>query len=120
MLRDEEGRTRNSAGQLINAQGAVIPDRPSSSQTRSLRSDRAHVPLGRYIRPNSRQARSLRSDRASAPLGRYVALKQARSLRSERACVPFGRYVATEHFRNVDMTRIHAFSSTFDAISRRP
>ena len=26
MLRDEEGRTRNSAGQLINAQGAVIPD----------------------------------------------------------------------------------------------
>ncbi|KAF3555997.1 hypothetical protein F2Q69_00013822 [Brassica cretica] len=27
MLRDEEGRTRNSAGQLINAQGAVIPDK---------------------------------------------------------------------------------------------
>ena len=26
MLRDEEGRTRNSAWQLINAQGAVIPD----------------------------------------------------------------------------------------------
>ncbi|KAF3590670.1 hypothetical protein DY000_02021657 [Brassica cretica] len=26
MLRDKEGRTRNSAGQLINAQGAVIPD----------------------------------------------------------------------------------------------
>ncbi|KAF2604838.1 hypothetical protein F2Q70_00026145 [Brassica cretica] len=26
MLRDEEGRTRNSPGQLINAQGAVIPD----------------------------------------------------------------------------------------------
>ncbi|KAF3530376.1 hypothetical protein DY000_02040985 [Brassica cretica] len=26
MLRDEEGRTRNSAGQLINAQGAVISD----------------------------------------------------------------------------------------------
>ncbi|KAF3576161.1 hypothetical protein DY000_02031207 [Brassica cretica] len=26
MLRDEEGRTRNSARQLINAQGAVIPD----------------------------------------------------------------------------------------------
>ncbi|KAF3523137.1 hypothetical protein F2Q69_00049305 [Brassica cretica] len=26
MLRDEEGRTRNSAGQLINAQGVVIPD----------------------------------------------------------------------------------------------
>ncbi|KAF2542358.1 hypothetical protein F2Q68_00031550 [Brassica cretica] len=36
----------------------------------------------------------------------------ALSLRSERACVPFGRYVATELFRNVDMTRIHAFSST--------
>jgi len=26
MLRDEEGRTRNSAWQLINAQGDVIPD----------------------------------------------------------------------------------------------
>uniref|UniRef100_A0A0D3DLE2 Retrotransposon gag domain-containing protein n=1 Tax=Brassica oleracea var. oleracea TaxID=109376 RepID=A0A0D3DLE2_BRAOL len=26
MLRDEEGRIRNSAGQFINAQGAVIPD----------------------------------------------------------------------------------------------
>ncbi|KAF3559934.1 hypothetical protein F2Q69_00015941 [Brassica cretica] len=26
MLRDKEGRTRNNAGQLINAQGAVIPD----------------------------------------------------------------------------------------------
>ncbi|KAF3519789.1 hypothetical protein DY000_02061607 [Brassica cretica] len=26
MLRNEEGRTRNSAGQLINTQGAVIPD----------------------------------------------------------------------------------------------
>ncbi|KAF3574929.1 hypothetical protein F2Q69_00058832 [Brassica cretica] len=26
MLRDEEGRTRNSTGQLINAEGAVIPD----------------------------------------------------------------------------------------------
>ena len=26
MLRDKKGRTRNSAGQLINAQGDVIPD----------------------------------------------------------------------------------------------
>ena len=26
MLRDDVGRTRNNAGQLINAQGAVIPD----------------------------------------------------------------------------------------------
>ncbi|KAF3502672.1 hypothetical protein F2Q69_00043057 [Brassica cretica] len=26
MLRDEEGRTRNSTGQLINAEGAVISD----------------------------------------------------------------------------------------------
>ena len=26
MLRDEEGRTRNSAWQLVNAQGSVIPD----------------------------------------------------------------------------------------------
>ncbi|KAF2577642.1 hypothetical protein F2Q68_00004644 [Brassica cretica] len=28
MLRDKEGGTRNSAGQLINAHGAVIPDHP--------------------------------------------------------------------------------------------
>ncbi|KAG5400334.1 hypothetical protein IGI04_014941 [Brassica rapa subsp. trilocularis] len=88
---------------------------------RSLCSDRASVPLGRYIatelepssRPSSSQARSLRSDRASVLLGRYIAteLSQARSLRSDRACVLFGCYVATELFRNVDTTPIHAFSS---------
>ncbi|KAF3598302.1 hypothetical protein F2Q69_00035266 [Brassica cretica] len=47
--------------------------------------------------------RSLRSDRARA---------EARSLRSDRASVPLGRYLATELFRNVDMTLVHAFSST--------
>ncbi|KAF2591618.1 hypothetical protein F2Q70_00038236 [Brassica cretica] len=35
-----------------------------------------------------------------------------RSLRSDRASVPLGRYVATVLFRNVDMTFVHAFSST--------
>ncbi|KAG5414736.1 hypothetical protein IGI04_002303 [Brassica rapa subsp. trilocularis] len=61
-------------------------------------SDRAIVPLGRYIATELSQARSLRSDRAIVPLGRYVAteLSQARSLRSDRAIVPLGRYVATE------------------------
>ncbi|KAF2591220.1 hypothetical protein F2Q70_00038369 [Brassica cretica] len=73
---------------------------------RSLRSDRASVPLGR----------------ARAKLGHYVATErlfrsvatssQARSLRSDRASVPLGRYVATELFRNVDTTLVHAFSST--------
>ncbi|KAG5374302.1 hypothetical protein IGI04_042381 [Brassica rapa subsp. trilocularis] len=91
------------------------------SQARSLRSDRAIVPLGHYVATelepkfgryvaterSSRsvatdraqpKARSLRSDRAIVPLGRYVAteLGQARSLRSNRAIVPLGRYVATE------------------------
>ncbi|KAG5384921.1 hypothetical protein IGI04_036391 [Brassica rapa subsp. trilocularis] len=73
------------------------------------------------VRPSSSQARSLCSDRASVPLGRYVAIElepssrpsssQARSLHSNRACVLFGRYVATELFRNVDTTPVHAFSS---------
>ncbi|KAG5388281.1 hypothetical protein IGI04_029822 [Brassica rapa subsp. trilocularis] len=59
------------------------------------------------------KARSLRSDRASVPLGRYVAIEfgQARSRRSDRASVLLGRYVATELFRNVDTTLVHAFSS---------
>ncbi|KAG5377796.1 hypothetical protein IGI04_025638, partial [Brassica rapa subsp. trilocularis] len=80
--------------------------RPSMHTARSLCSDRASVPLGRYVK-----------------LGRYVAtecpsrsrpsVRPARSLRSDRAraCVLFGRYVATELFRNVDMTPVHAFSS---------
>ncbi|KAG5384892.1 hypothetical protein IGI04_036362 [Brassica rapa subsp. trilocularis] len=55
---------------------------------------------GRKSRDVRRKARnkSLRSDQAIVPLGRYVAteLSQARSLRSYRAIVPLGRYVATE------------------------
>ncbi|KAG5388104.1 hypothetical protein IGI04_029645 [Brassica rapa subsp. trilocularis] len=71
---------------------------PNPSQARSLRSDRAIIPLGRYVATELSQARSLRSDRAIIPLGRYVAteLSQARSLRSDRAIVPLGRYVATK------------------------
>ncbi|KAG5384605.1 hypothetical protein IGI04_036075 [Brassica rapa subsp. trilocularis] len=59
--------------------------RPSSSQDRLLRSDRASVLLGRYVatklepssvatkRPSVHPARSLRSDRARAKLVRYAA-----------------------------------------------
>ncbi|KAG5415230.1 hypothetical protein IGI04_002797, partial [Brassica rapa subsp. trilocularis] len=67
--------------------------RPSVRLARSLCSDRALVCDRALAR-----ARSLRSDRAIVPLGRYVAtdLSQARSLRSDRAIVPLGRYVATE------------------------
>ena len=38
--------------------------------------------------------------------------KVARSLHSDQTHIPLGRYVATELFRNVDTTRVHAFSST--------
>ncbi|KAG5384192.1 hypothetical protein IGI04_035662, partial [Brassica rapa subsp. trilocularis] len=57
------------------------------AKARSLRSDRAIVPLGRYVATELSQARSLRSDRAIVPLGRYVATKLKPKL---------GRYVATE------------------------
>ncbi|KAF3557828.1 hypothetical protein F2Q69_00011777 [Brassica cretica] len=75
------------------------------AEARSLRSDRAIVPLGRYVatklkpklgsyRPSDRPTRSLRRDRARP---------EARSLRSDRAkaksrslLIPLGRYVATE------------------------
>ncbi|KAG5374506.1 hypothetical protein IGI04_042186, partial [Brassica rapa subsp. trilocularis] len=76
------------------------------AKARSLGSDRAIVPLGRYVatelepklgryvatqrdeclRPSDRPTRSLCSDRARA---------KARSLRSDRALVSLGRYVAT-------------------------
>ncbi|KAG5397794.1 hypothetical protein IGI04_019608, partial [Brassica rapa subsp. trilocularis] len=85
----------------------VVTQRLNVRLARSLRSDRAIVPLGRYVatelkprlgryvaterssrsRPSDRSARSLRSDRART---------KARSLRSDRALVPLGRYVATE------------------------
>ncbi|KAG5378162.1 hypothetical protein IGI04_026004 [Brassica rapa subsp. trilocularis] len=102
----------------------VVTQRPNVRPARSLRSDRAIVPLGRYVATEREpklatelepklghyvatelsQARSLRSDRAIVPLGRYVATElelgryvaTARSLRSDRAIVPLGRYVATE------------------------
>ncbi|KAF2542787.1 hypothetical protein F2Q68_00032603 [Brassica cretica] len=101
---------------------------------RSLRSDRASIPLkARSQRRDRAKARSQRNDRASVPLGRYVAneLGQTRSLRSDRArakaqslrsdrawpnsvamsSVPLDRYVVTELFRNVETTPVHAFSS---------
>ncbi|KAF3550197.1 hypothetical protein DY000_02006777 [Brassica cretica] len=36
MLRDEEGRTHNSTGQLINAEGAVIPDVTDVAETNNF------------------------------------------------------------------------------------
>ncbi|KAF3603824.1 hypothetical protein F2Q69_00036168 [Brassica cretica] len=63
-------------------------------------------------RPNTCSARSLRSDRVRAKarsLSRDRARTEVRSLRSDRA---LGRYVATKLLRNVDMTLVHAFSST--------
>ncbi|KAG5397557.1 hypothetical protein IGI04_019371 [Brassica rapa subsp. trilocularis] len=81
---------------------SVATLRPSSSQARSLRSDRA------------RPAQSLRSDRALVPLSRYIATelepKLGRYVATELK-PKLGRYVATELFRNIDTTPIHAFSS---------
>ncbi|KAF3520145.1 hypothetical protein DY000_02060437 [Brassica cretica] len=42
MLRDEEGRTRNNTGQLINADGAVIPDDLNVNRRHDLNVDRHH------------------------------------------------------------------------------
>ncbi|KAF3484648.1 hypothetical protein F2Q69_00052953 [Brassica cretica] len=78
---------------------SVITQLPHMHAVRSLRSDRAFVPLGRYVETelepklvryvatDVHSARSLRSDRART---------KARSLRSDREYVPLGRYVATE------------------------
>ncbi|KAG5397888.1 hypothetical protein IGI04_019702 [Brassica rapa subsp. trilocularis] len=81
------------------------------AKARSLRSNRAIVPLGRYVANELSQAWSLHSDRAIVPLGRYIATRpsdrparslrsdraqaEARSLRSDRALVSLGRYIAT-------------------------
>ncbi|KAF3534291.1 hypothetical protein DY000_02041175 [Brassica cretica] len=47
---------------------------------------------------------TLRSDRASVPLGRYIATELEPKLGRYVASVPFDRYVATELFRNIDTT----------------
>ena len=65
---------------------SILWDSNRTNQARSLRSDRAIVPLGRYVATELSQARSLRSDRALVPLGRYVATELEPKL---------GRYVAT-------------------------
>ncbi|KAG5375468.1 hypothetical protein IGI04_040064 [Brassica rapa subsp. trilocularis] len=88
---------------------SVATYRPSTSQARSLRSNRASVLLGRYVatelepssQPSVRPARSLRP-----------SIRPARLLRSDRARAKLGRYVAmTELFQNVKTTPVHAFSS---------
>ncbi|KAG5397816.1 hypothetical protein IGI04_019630 [Brassica rapa subsp. trilocularis] len=122
---------------------------PSPSRYRSLRSDRASDPLGRYVATELSQARSLRSDRALAELGRYVATERSSSsiatdlatrslrsegwsLRSDRALVPLGRYVATglelkfglcvaiELFRTSTDINPCILVKPSNAISRRP
>ncbi|KAG5392712.1 hypothetical protein IGI04_022675 [Brassica rapa subsp. trilocularis] len=131
-LSEGNGHVSKSAADKLEY-GNQTADKPSSIDTRqpsmhtarSLRRDRAIVPLGRYVatelepklgryiaterssrpRPSDRPTRSLRSDRARAKLGRYVATERssrsrpsnrpARSLRSDRALVPLGRYEAT-------------------------
>ncbi|KAF3561427.1 hypothetical protein DY000_02013638 [Brassica cretica] len=82
---------------------SVITQLPHMHAVRFLRSDRASVPLGRYV-ATERLFRSVATQRPSS--------SQARSLRSDQASVPLGRYVATELFRNVDMILVHAFMST--------
>ncbi|KAF3517157.1 hypothetical protein DY000_02060199 [Brassica cretica] len=69
----------------------IVTQRPNTCSARSLHSDRVRA-----------KAQSLRSDQTSIPLGRYVATELELKL---------GRYVATEHFRNIDTTSVHAFSS---------
>ncbi|KAG5392633.1 hypothetical protein IGI04_022596 [Brassica rapa subsp. trilocularis] len=87
--------------------------RPSMHTARSLRSDRASVPLGRYVATKLElEPSSVANDRARAKLGRYVATERPSwSLCSDRAFVPLGRYAVTEYFRNIDMTPVHAFLS---------
>uniref|UniRef100_M4FAS7 Uncharacterized protein n=1 Tax=Brassica campestris TaxID=3711 RepID=M4FAS7_BRACM len=52
------------------------------------------------------------TDKPSSVTTQLPHMHTVQSMRSDRACVPFGRYVAAELFRNIDTTRIHAFSST--------
>ncbi|KAF2588370.1 hypothetical protein F2Q70_00038491 [Brassica cretica] len=88
----------------------VATQRPNACSARSLRSDRASIPLGRYAVPFSHYVATELEPSSVATL--RPSVRSARSLRSDRASVPLGRYVATELFRNVDTTLVHAFSST--------
>ncbi|KAG5411106.1 hypothetical protein IGI04_007425 [Brassica rapa subsp. trilocularis] len=119
-LRKKESRCPTKSSKQVATQR--LSDRPARSlrsdqaraKARSLRSDRAIVPLsryvatelaklGRYVRRSLRRLALCSYVRSyvrpsSAKLGRYVSDRatQARSLRSDRAIVPLGRYVATE------------------------
>ncbi|KAF3579178.1 hypothetical protein DY000_02031038 [Brassica cretica] len=73
---------------------SVITQLPHMHAVRSLRSDRAFVPLGRYV-VTERSFRSVATDRASVPLGSYVATKLEPE-RSDLASVLLGRYIVTE------------------------
>ncbi|KAG5375437.1 hypothetical protein IGI04_040033 [Brassica rapa subsp. trilocularis] len=122
---------------IMDKPSTIATQRPSMHTVRSLRSDRAHVPLGRYPSSVASQARSLRSDRARAKLGRYT--RTARSLRSDRAhsdqarakparyvatedayCsvrsdqsrAKLGRYVVTEHVHVLIVTKRSSFPET--------
>uniref|UniRef100_A0A0D3BT26 Squalene cyclase C-terminal domain-containing protein n=1 Tax=Brassica oleracea var. oleracea TaxID=109376 RepID=A0A0D3BT26_BRAOL len=82
-LRKALRRKRESSDKSLKR---VATQRPNACSVRSLRSDRASIPLGRYV-----------TTELEPKLGRYIA----RSLRSDRAL-----------FQNVDTTLVHAFSST--------
>ncbi|KAG5385216.1 hypothetical protein IGI04_036686, partial [Brassica rapa subsp. trilocularis] len=78
---------------------------PTKARNRSLRSDQALVPLGRYVATERSSSLELRSDRAqpssvatarpTRSLRSDRAQAKAWSLRSDRALVPLGRYEAT-------------------------
>ncbi|KAF2579420.1 hypothetical protein F2Q68_00003780 [Brassica cretica] len=89
----------------------------------SLRSDRASVPLGRYIAsvPLVRYVASVPLSRyvASVPLGRYVATERSFRLATELepklgryvASVPLDRYVATKRlFRSIATANFGSYS----------
>ncbi|KAF3540737.1 hypothetical protein F2Q69_00022158 [Brassica cretica] len=71
----------------------------------SLRSDRASVPLGRYVATELKPQKLSRyvATELEPKLGSYVATELEPKL---------GRYVAIGLYRNVDTTLVHAFSST--------
>ncbi|KAF3558400.1 hypothetical protein F2Q69_00012945 [Brassica cretica] len=86
MLGQENVATSEYDDRNTDEPSSVITQLPHMHAVRSLRSDRAFVPLGRYV-VTERSFRSVATDRARA---------KAWSVRSDRAFVPLSRYVATK------------------------
>ncbi|KAF2617438.1 hypothetical protein F2Q68_00039213 [Brassica cretica] len=131
-LERRDDRQRKPALRPEKLESAPESGRNASHRTRarrgSLRSNRTHVPLGRYVVTGLGQelgryvATGLEQElgryvatKLEPKLGRYVATdlepKLGRYVATELE-QELGRYVATELFRNVDTTLVHAFSST--------